>query len=445
VTESTRSSNEAGGTGRALAGSPFLWGSLACCVFYGLLFYEVLQSKFVERYFASHPVEYAATIMFLLGLAALAIKAVETARQSRGLTRPLWRPIPRGGQPVSDCEALAARLRELPAGEQRSYLVRRLRDALEHVRRSGSAETIDDELKYLADLDAGRAYADYELVRMFIWAIPILGFLGTVIGIAQAMGNLAPQALEDSLPQVMAGLTVAFDTTKLALGLCIVLFFAQFLVSRAENALLARVDRRVEEELVGRFEQISEGPDGQLAAVRRMVEALLDSTDQLVRRQTELWQASIDAAHRRWTAMTDAAGEQLQAALAGALADNLRVHAREVVAAQQAAEQNNRQNWQRVQDALLQSSERIRELQRAVIQKAEVLGRAAEATNHVVQLERALNENLAALAGAKNFEKTVMSLAATIHLLNARLSDLPADVCNVQLDFDPGNEAGQAA
>jgi hypothetical protein len=289
---------------------------------------------------------------------------------------------------------------------------------------------------------------------MFIWAIPILGFLGTVIGIAQAMGNLAPQALEDSLPQVMAGLTVAFDTTKLALGLCIVLFFAQFLVSRAENALLARVDQRVEEELVGRFERVSHGPDGQLAAVRRMIQTLVDSTDDLVRRQTELWQAALDtaqqrwtalgdAAHQRWTAMSGAAGQQLQAALAGALAENLRVHAREVVAAQQEAEQSNRRNWQQVQNALVRSSERIGDLQRAVIQKAEVLGRATEATDQVVELERALNENLAALAGAKNFERTVMSLAATIHLLNARLSDVPAGESGVQLD--PGREAGQAA
>jgi biopolymer transport protein ExbB/TolQ len=422
-----------------------LWGVLACCVFYGLLFYGVLESKFIERYFASHPVEYAATIMFFVGLAALVIKALDTAHQSQGLTRPLLGPIPRGGQPVRDCEPLADRLRQLPKAEQQSYLVRRLRDALEHVRRSGSAETIDEELKYLADLDAGRVYANYDLVRMFIWAIPILGFLGTVIGIAQAMGNLAPQALEDSLPQVMAGLTVAFDTTKLALGLCIVLFFAQFVVSRAENVLLARVDRRVEEELVGRFERISDGPDGQLVAVRRMVEALIESTDQLVRRQTELWQASIDAAHRRWTAMSDAAGEQLQAALAGALNENLRVHAREIVTAQQLAEEKNRQNWQRVQDALLGSSEMIGELERAVIQKAEVLGRAAEATDQVAKLEAALNENLGALAGAKNFEQTVMSLAATIHLLNARLRDLPTDGAHVQLELDPGNQAGQAA
>ena len=276
---------------QALAKSPILWGSLACSGFYGLFFSGLLESEFVDRYFANHPVEYAATLLFFIGLAALAIKAVEIAVQYQALGKPLLGPIPVGGQPVIDCEPLARELKRLPPRQQNGYLARRLRDALQYVRRSGSAEAIDDELKYLADVDAGRLYTSYGLVRILIWAIPILGFLGTVIGIAQAMGNLAPQALEDSLPQVMAGLTVAFDTTKLALGLSIVLMFAQFLTDRAENILLAQVDQRVEEELVGRFERVSSGPDGQLVAVRRMVETLIDSTEQLVRQQTDLWQA----------------------------------------------------------------------------------------------------------------------------------------------------------
>ena len=88
MSESNKSLKTAGGTGRLVARSPLLWGSLACFGFYGLLSYGVLESKFVERYFASHPVEYAATIMFFVGMAALAIAALETARQYRGLSRP---------------------------------------------------------------------------------------------------------------------------------------------------------------------------------------------------------------------------------------------------------------------------------------------------------------------------------------------------------------------
>ena len=428
---------------QSLAKSPILWGGLMCGGFYGLISLRIVNSEQVNWIFASHPVEYVATTMFFIGLAALAIKLGDVADQHRGLARRPLGPIPPGGQPVTDCEPLAARLEQLPERHQNSYFVRRLRDAFEHVRRSGSADAIDEELKYLADLDAGRLYASYGLVRMIIWAIPILGFLGTVIGITMAIGKLAPEALETSLPTVMNALSVAFYTTIQALGLSIVLMFAQHFTSQKENGLLAEVDRRVEEELVGRFERLPNGPDGQLAAVRRMVETLIDSTEQIVRRQAQLWQASLDAAQTRWATMAEAAGEQLQTALAGALEETLRVHAREVVAAQERANDTNRQDWQRLQHALIQNSETVADLQRAVVQKAEMLGRAVAATDQVVTLQHALNTNLGALAGAKNFEQTVISLAAAIHLLTGRLGELPAETPSVELE--PARQTGQAA
>jgi hypothetical protein len=52
----------------------------------------------------------------------------------------------------------------------------------------------------------------------------------------------------------------------------------------------------------------------------------------------------------------------------------------------------------------------------------------------VTQLQQALNQNLHALAGAKNFEDTVMSLAAAIHLLNARLNGMSPAPTSVKLE-----------
>ena len=83
-----------------------------------------------------------------------------------------------------------ARLDELPGGQQNDYLVRRLRAALNYVRFRGNAEALDDELKYLADMDAARIQAGFGLFRVIIWAIPILGFLGTVIGITMALNGI---------------------------------------------------------------------------------------------------------------------------------------------------------------------------------------------------------------------------------------------------------------
>ena len=55
-------------------------------------------------------------------------------------------------------------------------------------------------------------------MRLIVWAIPILGFLGTVIGITMALNAIDPKAVEESMMQVTTGLGVKFDTTALALA-----------------------------------------------------------------------------------------------------------------------------------------------------------------------------------------------------------------------------------
>lgn len=428
---------------RALGKSPILWGILAALAFYAPFEAGLIQSSFQHRYFAGHPVEYTETVLFFIGLVALGMRAANLAGQYRWLGQPLLPAVPRGGQAPSDCEGLVARLRRLAARRQDDYLVRRLIDGLEFVGRRGAPDGLDEQLKYLSDQDAARMHADYGLMRLVIWAIPILGFLGTVMGITIAIANLAPDALERSLPEVTSGLGVAFDTTALALGLSIVLMFIQYYVDRAENGLLAEVDRRAEAELVGRFDAAPAGTDGQAAALRRLGEQLAETSGQLVERQAELWRASLEAANERWTRMADNAGKHLQSVLTASLAEALKLHARELATAEQLSAEKNRQQWNGVQAALVQAAEAIRSMHDALATKAEVLARAVEAAGQVARLEEALNRNLSALAGAKHFEQTVLSLTAAIHLLNGRLAPLPGEVPTVQLE--PRKRTGQAA
>jgi len=414
--------------------SPIIWGGLASAGFFALLHTGPLGSPFFLRYFAGHPVNYTETVMFFVGFATLVLKAFDVLRQYPGLAEsPLGPagPVTHGGD---QCSALLARLARLPAYRQGEYFVRRLRDALLFVRRQGSAKGLGEELKYLADLDVARVHGSYGLFRLVIWAIPILGFLGTVIGITIAIANLTPKTIqENSLTEVTAGLGVAFDTTTLALSLSIVLMLVQFLTDRAETRLLAAVDERVAEELEGRFEQIASGPDGQVAALRRMTEVLVQATERLVQRQAELWRESMEAAAARWTQMADTAAEQLHRGLAAALDESLKTHAQQLVAAEQAAAAENRRHWETLQQTQVQNSEALASLQTGMVRQAEVLARAVEATGDVAGLQDALNRNLASLAGSRNFEQTVMSLAAAIHLLNARLAEEPGRP-SVQLD-----------
>ena len=434
-----------------VAKSPILWGCLASAAFYSIYHLGPLkQIAYIDSYmvmcFTGHPIEYTTTTMFFIGLAAIVFKALDlTGRSPRlGVSNLLLGPIPRGGQPISDCELLLDRLDQLAGPRRNSPLVQRLRAAIEWAWRRNSAEGLDEELKYLADQDADRLYESYALFRVVIWAIPILGFLGTVVGIAMAIADLRPNAIEESLPAMIAALSVAFGTTNQSLTLSIILMFGKFLVGQGETRQLAQVDRWTDDEMLGRFEVASAGPDGQLAAVRHMSETLLHASEELVRRQAELWQESMQASERRWARMAETGGRQLESGLGVALAQSLKLHAEGLANAEQAAAAQNRKHWDQVQRALVQGAEATAALQEAVHEQAGVLCRTVEATGQVAKLEEALNRNLAALAGSKHFEQTVMSLAAAIHLLNSRLGEGPFGVATVHLESKK-KQPGQAA
>ncbi len=429
------------------AKSPLLWGGLASVGFYAIIETWFSSNRYLHEYFLSHPVEYVTTTMFFLGLAVLAIKTIGLTFQStysRGGVGLLLGPIRQGGQPVSDCGKLLSRLESLPPRRQNDLLVKRLHAVLERIRRCQSAEGIEEELKFLAGQEEDRIYESYSLFRVVIWAIPILGFLGTVIGITLAIANLAPDAVEESLPQTIGALSVAFSTTTQALSLSIVLMFAKYLVSRGENELLADLEHRTDQELLGRFESISDSPTGQVEAMRRMTEMVLRATEHLVERQTELWRESLDALQGRWTEMTARSGQTLEKALTAATGEGLKRHAKQLGQIEHDAAERNQTHWNQVQRELTQSAKASTRLHESVQHQAEVLEKTVLATGQVARLEETLNRNLASLAGAKNFEQTVMSLAATIHLLNSRLQETPSHSEAVQLESGK-KKPGQAA
>src|SRR3954452_11199575 len=232
---------------------PLLWGLVFVVNFFALLFQGAFNSPLLSRYCAGHPIEIIELTVFFIGLAALALRLCETFGQFPSLRCSLLPPIPAGGQSAFEAESLIGEL----AGQlavQKSYIVRRLRDALEFVRRKNSAEALDHHLRHLEELESTRVNAAYAMVRIIIWAIPILGLLGTVIGITIAVANLNPETLEESMTKVTHGLGVAFDHTATALSLTMILMFVKSGVERIEDRLLARVDEQTGQELVGRFQ-----------------------------------------------------------------------------------------------------------------------------------------------------------------------------------------------
>ncbi|MCA9269290.1 MAG: MotA/TolQ/ExbB proton channel family protein, partial [Planctomycetales bacterium] len=194
-------------------GWPLLWGAAAWVGFYVLLQNGVIASPTLERYLAGHIVEYFETALFFVGLAALGIKFADVVGQHLRLSQIALPPANPSGDRPEDCGGLLEALAELPQRLQNTYLCRRLREALEHVDRKGTADELDEQLRYLSDLDAGRQTDSYALSRLIVWAIPILGFLGTVIGITMAISGINDDALAPGgtgMKPLTAALGIAF-------------------------------------------------------------------------------------------------------------------------------------------------------------------------------------------------------------------------------------------
>lgn len=428
-------------------GWPLIWGMAAWVAFFTLVRQGAISHPLIDQYLAGHPIEYVETAMFFVGLAALGIKLLDVLHQHSTLDRVRIPTADETNSRPEDSGALLAELAQLPARLADSYLVRRLREALQYVQRKGSADELDEQLRYLSDVDAARQHDGFALSRLIIWAIPILGFLGTVIGITLAITNLSPEQLaaREGVDALTHNLGVAFNTTATALALSMVLMFASFLIERIETELLAAVDERAADALVGRFEQLGGGTDPQVKSIRKMTDAVIHASEKLVARQAELWQGTIDSAHQQWSSLSGAAAQQTQQALEAALTNSLNRHAEHIAAAERQAGERTEQLSQRLAAAMISYAKATQHQQAELARQGEIMQRAIEASGKVTSLQEALNNNLNALAGAKNFEDTVMSLAAAIHLLNTRLGEGPR-AAGVQLESPAAEQhQGRAA
>lgn len=427
-------------------GWPLCLGLLASFAFYGLIALGVIRNELLRRYFAGHPVEYIETVLFCIGMAALLLKAFDLAFQFRALPGTALPAPNEDGDDPRRVNALLAALGELSSRVQKTYLARRLKNVLRHVQRGESAAGIETHLRHLSDMDAERSHEDYALVRMIVWATPMLGFLGTVIGITLALGDLSPEALvnapKEAMQGLLGGLSIAFDTTALALSLSIVLMFVQYLVRQVETQLLIAVDRRAEDDVLGRFQQVGTSTDPNVESIKRMTDHVVESVEQLVDRQSELWGQSVSVAQQQWSEALQSTQGTVATGFQSALNETMLAHAEALSTAEELANQRAARRWENMYEALHQQSEIITNQQVELRKQNEVMSRVVAATGEISQLETTLNHNLAALAGAKNFEDTVMSLSATIQLLTSRLS--AAAPKDIRLD-DAAATQGRAA
>jgi biopolymer transport protein ExbB/TolQ len=143
----------------------------------------------------------------------------------------------------------------------RFIFLARARSVLRIMRNLGRVSDVDDIIASRGEQDEATIDSGYTILRGLIWAIPVLGFIGTVIGLTQAMGRFGTalraagkdvESITQQLTGVLAGLDTAFITTAEALIAVIFIYLIQTAVRRADEELLDDVNRACFDAIVSR-------------------------------------------------------------------------------------------------------------------------------------------------------------------------------------------------
>ena len=218
---------------------------------------EWLTAIFIER----GPCPYPTMFLFFWSLVMLFFKSRKIALQRRAFDLPLMPHQPDFELNQTTARSLQDRLRRMVDNPHHFILLNRIDLALTNLHNIGRTADVATILKIQAENDEAQVASSYGLVQGFLWAIPVLGFIGTVLGLGQAISAFAGAlqaggdmtAIRMSLQGVTGGLSTAFDTTLVALVCALILQLLVSVLQAAESEFLDTCNDVCHKHVAGRL------------------------------------------------------------------------------------------------------------------------------------------------------------------------------------------------
>ena len=166
-----------------------------------------------------------AMLLFFISITSLFFKGRKLTLQKRALSISTVPQNPDFVLNEQTAETALTRLRKVVDNPRHFILLNRVQTALASLHNIGAISEVASILKNQADNDENQVSSSYTMVSGAVWAIPVLGFIGTVMGLSSAIGNFAGtlsaakniEAIKGNLQSVTGGLSTAFETTLVAL------------------------------------------------------------------------------------------------------------------------------------------------------------------------------------------------------------------------------------
>lgn len=191
----------------------------------------------------------ACFILLIWALSMMGYKGRQIMQEQKLLEEELL-AIPDGTSVLpEDARQYSRSIEALPVTQQNFLLPRTLLTALQRFATTGSIQAVSDTVKEQCEVESDRLDSELSMIRYIAWAIPSIGFIGTVRGIGDALGQ-AYKAVEGDISGVTVSLGVAFNSTFVALILSIIIMFCLHQLQLTQERLVLNTQRYADNRLL---------------------------------------------------------------------------------------------------------------------------------------------------------------------------------------------------
>lgn len=252
----------------------FFLGLVFTAVFYGALypFWQFKSIQFINMFFPGGPenrswIPIGTTFLTMWCLAFLLIKWQKIKVQRKILTLDIL-PHTHGFILSPDNSSIVQnRIDEQVYLANGFIALNRIQKTLANLKNIGRVSDVSSVLNDLALADEKYLEGTYTLPKGLIWAIPVTGFIGTVLGLSEAVGGFGKvissgagiDTLKQSLSGVTGGLAVAFETTLIALVAALLLQLLMTMIMQKEEDLMDDCGTYCYQNIVSKLKMIDMG------------------------------------------------------------------------------------------------------------------------------------------------------------------------------------------
>jgi biopolymer transport protein ExbB/TolQ len=188
-------------------------------------------------------------ILMFWALAIMIYKGIVITR-NRSLLQEDLIPMAEGMKILpEDVHDISRQIQSLPPVQKGALLSRVLLAALQRFSSTRNIQDVSNATNAYCASEGDRLDAELSMIRYVLWAIPSIGFLGTVRGISLALGY-AHRAVEGDIFDVTKSLGTAFNSTLIALLISLVLMFFLHQLQLLQERYVLDTETYCEEKLI---------------------------------------------------------------------------------------------------------------------------------------------------------------------------------------------------